>query len=33
LNQLVGKSFDNPYKFPTAQAAFAEAVKCTKALL
>lgn len=33
LNQLVGKSFDNPYKFPTAQIAFAEAVKCTKALL
>lgn len=33
LNQLVGKSFDNPYKFPTAQDAFAEAVKATKALL
>ena len=33
LNQLVGKAFDNPYKFPTAQVAFAEAVKCTKALL
>ena len=33
LNQLVGKSFDNPYKFPTAQIAFAEAVQRTKALL
>lgn len=33
LNQLVGKAFDNPYKFPTAQDAFAEAVKATKALL
>ena len=33
LNQLVGKSFDNPYKFPTAQVAFAEAVRRTKALL
>ena len=33
LNKLATKSFENPYQFPTAQAAFAEAVKCTKALL
>ena len=33
LNQLVGKTFDNPYKFESAQIAFAEAVKCTRALL
>lgn len=33
LNKLVGKSFENPYQFATAQDAFAEAVKRTKALL
>lgn len=33
LNKLVGKSFENPYQFATAQDAFAEAVRRTKALL
>lgn len=33
LNKLVGKSFENPYQFATAQDAFAEAVKRTRALL
>lgn len=34
LNQLVNKkNFDNPYKFETQQAAFAEAVRCVRALL
>ena len=33
LNKLVGKTFENPYQFATAQEAFAEAVKRTKALL
>ena len=33
LNKLTDQSFENPYQFPTAQDAFAEAVKCTKALL
>lgn len=33
LNKLVGKGFENPYQFENAQAAFAEAVRCTKALL
>ena len=33
LNKLVGKSFENPYQFATAQDAFAEAVRCTRALL
>ena len=33
LNKLVGVTFENPYQFPTAQDAFAEGVRCTKALL
>ena len=33
LNKLVGVAFENPYQFLTAQAAFAEGVRCTKALL
>lgn len=33
LNKLVGNTFENPYQFPTAQDAFAEGVRCTKALL
>lgn len=33
LNQLVGKTFDNPYKFETAEAAFEEAVKRIKEIL
>lgn len=33
LNKLVGKTFENPYQFATAQDAFAEAVWRTKALL
>ncbi|MBQ8409868.1 MAG: sugar phosphate isomerase/epimerase [Clostridia bacterium] len=33
LNALVGKSFDNPYKFETKEIAFTEAVKRTKELL
>ena len=33
LNALVGKSFDNPYKFDSLQSAFNEAVKRTKELL
>ena len=34
LNKLVDAvNFENPYQFPTQQDAFAEAVKCTKALL
>lgn len=33
LNKLVGRTFENPYQFATAQDAFAEAVRCTRALL
>ena len=34
LNKLVDAvGFENPYQFPNQQAAFAEAVRCTKALL
>lgn len=34
LNKLVDSvGFENPYQFPSKQAAFEEAVKCTKALL
>lgn len=33
LNKLVGVAFENPYQFPSAQAAFTEGVRCTKALL
>ena len=33
LHKLVGKNFENPYQFESAEAAFAEAVRCTKALL
>jgi len=33
LNKLVGKHFENPYQFATKEDAFAEAVRCTKALL
>lgn len=33
LNKLVGKQFENPYQFATKEDAFAEAVRCTKALL
>ena len=32
LNALVGKGFDNPYKFESTEAAFAEAVKCIKGI-
>lgn len=30
LNALVGKQFDNPYKYPDAKTAFNDAVKCIK---
>lgn len=33
LNALVGKAFDNPYKYENAQAAFSDAVKKLKDLL
>ena len=33
LNQLVGKSFENPYKFESPEAAFDEAVKRIKEIL
>lgn len=33
LNALVGKSFDNPYKYETPQLAFTDAVEKLKALL
>lgn len=33
LNQLVGKTFDNPYKFETGEIAFEEAVKKIKEIL
>ncbi|MBQ7900903.1 MAG: sugar phosphate isomerase/epimerase [Clostridia bacterium] len=33
LNQLVGKTFDNPYKFETGEIAFEEAVKRIKEIL
>jgi len=33
LNALVGKGFDNPYKFPTKEIAFSTAVTKTKELL
>lgn len=33
LNALVGKSFDNPYKYDTPQAAFADAVQKVKEIL
>lgn len=32
LNKLVGKKFDNPYKFKSKEEAFAEAVRRTKAI-
>lgn len=32
LNALVGKGFDNPYKFESTEAAFTEAVKCIKSI-
>lgn len=33
LNALVGKSFDNPYKFENQQIAFEEALRCLKEAL
>lgn len=33
LNALVGKTFDNPYKYETQQLAFEDAVRCLKELL
>lgn len=33
LNALVGKSFDNPYKFDNQQIAFEEALRCLKETL
>lgn len=33
LNALVGKGFENPYKFETTEAAFTEAVKCIKGII
>ena len=33
LNALVGKSFDNPYKFENQQVAFEEALRCLKEAL
>lgn len=33
LNALVGKSFDNPYKYPDGQTAFADAVSQLRGLL
>ena len=33
LNALVGKGFDNPYKFESTEAAFTEAVKCIKGIV
>lgn len=33
LNQLVGKSFDNPYKFESAESAFIEATQRIKEIL
>ncbi len=33
LNALVGKSFDNPYKYDNQRVAFEDAVKCLKELL
>ena len=33
LNALVGKTFDNPYKYPDQQSAFTDAVANLKALL
>ena len=33
LNALVGKSFDNPYKYENSRESFADAVKCLKELL
>ncbi len=33
LNALVGKGFDNPYKFASTEAAFTEAVKCIKGIV
>lgn len=33
LNALVGKSFDNPYKYPDCEAAFTDAVHKLKAML
>lgn len=32
LNALVGKGFDNPYKFESTEAAFTEAVRCIKGI-
>ncbi len=33
LNALVGKSFDNPYKFEDSKTAFIEAVKCLNSII
>ena len=33
LNALVGKGFDNPYKFESTEAAFTEAVRCIKGIV
>lgn len=33
LNALVGKSFDNPYKYENSRESFTDAVKCLKELL
>mgnify|MGYP002550544015 CR=1 FL=1 len=33
LNSLVGKSFDNPYKYETQQQAFLDALKCIREIL
>jgi sugar phosphate isomerase/epimerase len=33
LNALVGKSFDNPYKYDNQKSAFEDAVKCLKSLI
>ena len=33
LNALVGKTFENPYKYETQQAAFTDGVQCLKGLL
>jgi len=33
LNALVGKGFDNPYKFESTEAAFTEAVRCIKEIV
>ena len=33
LNALVGKSFENPYKYENQEEAFADAVRCLRGLL